>query len=258
MDDTEVYTPTEMGNLASNHFQSILGPSLLHLGLSPLPSVVNYTGSVCPLEAVSLMAKVPNAEEITKAMFKLNPNKSPRPNGFTSGFYKSSWSVLGDEVINSVIRFFNNPFMPRATNYTIFTLVPKFPGASIIKDHRPISCCNTIYKVISKLLVAKLKPLLPKIILPNQTVFIKGRQLLENCLLASEIVSGYHKNKGPKRIIMKIDIAKAFDTVRWDFILNCLKALQLSDIYITWVASCLTTTSYSVGINGNLHGYFTG
>lgn len=231
---------------------------MIHHEISLLPSIISLTGSVCPQEAVNLIVSVPTTTGITKILFKLNPNKSPGPDGLTSGFYKSAWSVLGDEIINSVTRFFSNHCIPEATNFTILTLVPKFPGASVIKDCRPISCCNTIYKVISKLLVAKLKPLLPEIILSNQTTFIKGRQLLENCLLASEIVNGYHKDNGPKMITLKVDITKAFDTVRWYFILNCLKALQFPDIYISWVASCLTTTSFSVGINENLHGYFKG
>lgn len=185
-------TPSDMGCLASNHFQSILGPTIAPHGFSTLPSITNYTLSVCPPEAFNLMARVSSAEEITKAMFKLNPNKSPGHDGFTSGFYKSAWTVLGAEVINSISWFFTNPFMPKATNSTILPLIPKFLGATIIKDFRPISCCNTIYKVISKLLVAKLKPLLPNIILPNQTSFIKGRQLLES-LLASEIVNDSQK-----------------------------------------------------------------
>lgn len=68
---------------------------------------------------------------------------------------------------------------------TILTLIPKFPGATIIENYRPVSCYNTIYKVISKLLVAKIKLLLRSIILPNQSAFIKGRLFLENVLLAS-------------------------------------------------------------------------
>lgn len=191
-------------------------------------------------------------------MFRLNPNKNPRPDGLTSGFYKSAWSIMGNEVVLAISRFFSMPYMPSSTNSTILTLVPKFPGATITKDYRPISCCNTLYKVNSKLLVSRLKPLQQKIILPNQTAFIKGRQLLENCLLASELVSGYHKNKGPKRVTLKVDIAKAFDTIRWDFIRDCLYALHLPEVFISWLKECITTTAYSVGINGRLHGFFKG
>lgn len=191
-------------------------------------------------------------------MFKLNKNKSPGPDGFTSGFYKAAWGILGQEVINSILSFFSTKHLPPSTNSTILTLIPKFPGATIIKDYRPISCCNTLYKVISKILVNRLKPLLPSIILPNQTAFIKGRLLLENCLLASELISGYHKQQVDKKLTLKIDIAKAFDSVRWDFLVACLQALNLPPDYIQWIHACFSTTSYSVGINGRLHGYFKG
>lgn len=143
-------------------------------------------------------------------------------------------------------------------NSTILTLISKFPGATIIKDYQPISCCNTIYKVISKLLVAKIKSLLPSIILPNQSAFIRGRLLLENVLLASEIVSGDHRNKGHKRLTLKVDIAKAFDSLSWDFVIACLTALGLHPLFFAWIKECISSPDYSVGINGSLHGYFRG
>lgn len=81
---------------------------------------------------------------------------------------------------------------------------------------------------------------------------------MKNFLLASEIVSGYHKDKKPQRITIKIDIAKAFDSLRWDFILTCLVALQFPPIYTSWIKECITTTAYSVGFNGSIHGFFKG
>ena len=73
-------------------------------------------------------------------------------------------------------------------------------------DYRPISCLNTLYKVISRILVSLLKPILQDLIVPNQTTFVKDKFLIENTVLASELVNGYRKNKGTKRIILKVDI----------------------------------------------------
>lgn len=174
------------------------------------------------------------------------------------GFIKLCRGIVGQEVINSIISFFQTAHLPSSTNSTILTLLPKFPGATIIKDYRPISSCNTLYKVISVHLVHHLKPLLPSIILHNQTAFIKGRLLLENCLLVSELVSGYHKQQTEKKLTLKIDIAKTFDSVRWDFLIACLQALNLPSDYILWLIACFSTPSYLVGINGRLHGFFKG
>lgn len=100
--------------------------------------------------------------------------------------------------------------------------------------------------------------MLPDIILLNQTPFVKSRLLIENTLLASEIVQGYHKNKGPKRITLKVDIAKAFDSVRWKFIFLCLRSFHVSETYIRWLQAYVCTTIFSVGFNGYSHGYFKG
>lgn len=152
---------------------------------------------------------MPDAITISKTLLKLNPNKSPGPDGLTSGFFKAMWSLIGGEVSDSIRNFFISGFLPTSVNSTILTLVPKHPGASAISDYRPISCCSTLYKAISKILVSKLKPLLPTLILPNQTAFVQGRLLVENTILATELVSGYHRSTGAKKIAIKVDIAKA-------------------------------------------------
>lgn len=204
------------------------------------------------------MTTAPLATKIKRILFKLNPNKSSSPDGLSSGFCKAAWSILGQEVTSSISNFFSSSFMPASTNSTILTLVPKFPGASKISDYRPISCLNTLYKVVSKLLVARLKPILPGLILPNQTAFVKDRLLVENTVLAGELVNGYHKSRGQKKITIKVDIAKAFDSVSWNFLFNCLEGLSIPDQYLHWLKSCICTTNFTIGYNGMVQGYFKG
>lgn len=131
--------------------------------------------------------------------------------------------------------------------------MPKHPGASSITDYRPISCCTTIYKSISKILVAKLKPLLADLVLPNQTAFVG-----KITILATNLVDGYHKQKGPPCITLKVDIAKAFDTLNWDFLFIRLSSLGLPDLYLSWLRACVCTTSFSVGYNVTIKGFFKG
>lgn len=192
----EASSPEEIVRLAVEHFLSILGPptpQTTTLMIASVADMIRTARFSCSQAQAALLTRLPTPENITKTMFKLNKNKTLGPDGFTSGFYTAAWNLLGQEVINSITSYFKTFIMPSSTNATILTLLPKFPGATIIKDYWPISYCNTLYKVIFKILVNRLKPLLPTIILPNQTAFIKGRLLLENCLLASELVSGYHK-----------------------------------------------------------------
>lgn len=168
----------------------------------------------CSAEQIQILSTPPSVEEIASTLLKINPNKSPGSDGFTSAFFKASWQIVGQETITAIQKFFQTAFLPTSTNSTILTLVPKKPGASAISDYMPISCCNTTYKAISKMLVKRLKVILPEVILPNQTSFVQGRLLIENTVLASEIVQGYYKLGGPKRITIKVDIAKAFDTIK--------------------------------------------
>ena len=205
--------PAVMGAIAISHFQQLLAPQTSLTFLCPPSWFQALSTFRCPEANAESMVLLPSEEEIAKMLLKLNANKAPGPDGLTSGFFKAAWNFLGPEVIACVRRFFLTGFLPYSINSTILTLIPKRIGASSITDFRPISCCNTQYKLISKLLVKRIKPILPSLILPNQTAFVQRRLLVENIILASEIVHGYHRNIGPGRITIKVDIAKAFDTV---------------------------------------------
>lgn len=252
--------PMGMSLLAELHFKSILGPQL-YLP-PPIPSPVTWFAQLisfrCDNQQIQKMLSVPSSEEIRKLFFKLNPNKAPGPDGLTSGFFKGAWETVGEEAVISIQHFFATSFLPLATNSTILSLVPKFPGAVKISDFRPIACLNTVYKVISRLLVSRLKPILKDLILPCQTAFVKDRLLVENTVLASELIHGYHKNKGPKRITIKVDIAKAFDTLSWEFLLSCLEGLSLPPKFISLLRACICTTNFMIGYNGTVSGYFKG
>lgn len=164
-----------------------------------------------------------SASLIKTTLFKLSLNRTPGPDGLTTEFFRSTWSFLGDEVCIAVLDFFRTKFMPSDLNSTSLILIVKRPGADNIQDFRPISCLNTLYKIISRILAGRLKDTLLDLVLPNQTGFIKNRLLLENVLLASEVLNGYHKQNCSPRMTLKIDISKAFDSVRWDFLLQTLK-----------------------------------
>ncbi|XP_019092278.1 PREDICTED: uncharacterized protein LOC109129106 [Camelina sativa] len=125
-----------------------------------------------------------------------------------------------------------------------------------MKDYRPISCCNVIYKVISKILANKLKLLLPTFIAGNQSAFVKDRLLIENVLLATELVKDYHKGTISHRCAIKIDISKAFDSVQWPFLRNVLTALDLPQEFVHWIMLCVKTASFSIQVNGELAGFF--
>ncbi|KAG7540795.1 Endonuclease/exonuclease/phosphatase superfamily [Arabidopsis thaliana x Arabidopsis arenosa] len=195
-------------------------------------------------------------EEIHDVLFKMPCNKAPGPDGYTVEFFKQSWPILGRDFVIAIQSFFLHGFLPKGVNTTILALIPKKTEAQAMRDYRPISCCNVMYKVISKIMANRLKKILPSSILPNQSAFIKDRLMMENQLLASELVKDYHKESISRRCALKIDISKAFDSVQWPFLLSILKAMNLPESFIHLIELCIGTASFSVQVNGELAGFF--
>lgn len=195
-------------------------------------------------------------DEIREAFLSLPRNKASGPDGFTPEFFCSCWSIIGAEVTEAVMEFFKSGSMLKQWNATNLVLIPKIPNASKMTDFRPISCLNTVYKVISKLLAGRLKAVLPSVINHSQSAFLPGRLLLENVLLATEIIQGYNKKDVAPSAMLKVDLRKAFDSVRWDFIITTLKAINLPEKFIGWIFECISTASFSISVNGQSNGFF--
>ncbi|XP_035845270.1 uncharacterized protein LOC118491527 [Helianthus annuus] len=207
--------------------------------------------------AVNMIRQV-TREEVKNAIFNTGENKAPGPDGYTSAFFKSSWDIVGEDVSSAVIVFFDNGKLLKQLNHTILALVPKVDTPDSVLDYRLISCCNVIYKCISKIITERIKGSLEKLVSINQSAFVPGRKISDNILLTQELIHNYHLNKGPARCAFKIDIQKAYDTVNWVFLENVLKAFGFHHKMVAWIMACVITTSFSISINGNLHGYFRG
>ena len=95
-------------------------------------------------------------------------DKSPGPDGYTAEFLRETWLVVKINFVVAVQSFFLYGFIPKGVNNTILALIPKKKEVKEMKDFRPISCCNIIYKVISKLIANKLRVILPDFSTPNQ------------------------------------------------------------------------------------------
>lgn len=195
-------------------------------------------------------------EEIKEAFFSLPKNKASGPNGYSSEFFTSCWSVIGAEVTAAITKFFSSGTLLKQWNATTLVLISKIQNASKVSDFRPISCLNTLYKVISRLLANRLKSILPSVISHAQSAFLPTRLLSENVLLASEIVQGYNRKNIKARALLKVDLRKAFDSVRWDFMLATLSALIIPEKFIGWIRECVCTPSFSISVNGMSDGFF--
>uniref|UniRef100_A0A8R7PBK5 Reverse transcriptase domain-containing protein n=1 Tax=Triticum urartu TaxID=4572 RepID=A0A8R7PBK5_TRIUA len=112
------------------------------------------------------------ADEVEKALFAMAPAKAPGADGFHAGFYQHHWSLIKEDVTRSVLNFLNGRHMPEAINKTVIVLIPKVKNPRNITQYRPISLCNVIYKICSKVLANRLREILDEIIAEEQSAFV--------------------------------------------------------------------------------------
>ncbi|KAK4383264.1 hypothetical protein Sango_2792500 [Sesamum angolense] len=189
-------------------------------------------------------------DEDKTTFFDIEEDKAPGPDGFSSGFFKTAWPVVGEEVSNAIIDFFKTGRLLKQLNATLLTLIPKVRTPHSVAEFRPISCCNVIYKVITKILVSRIREILDLLISPSQNAFVPGRLISDNVLLAQELFSGYNQCRLPPRCTLKVDLRKAYDTMKWDFMIATLRMFGFPTVFIRWIEECVTSAHYSVVVNG--------
>nr|GEW43737.1 hypothetical protein [Tanacetum cinerariifolium] len=237
-----------------SHYKDFLGSSM------PCDEV-NIDGlfekRVSDLSNQNMVCLVTN-EEIKHAMFSICDNKAPSPDGFTFVFFKKGWDVVGQDVCNGVRDFFVNGKLLKEINHTFLALIPKVSTPHKVNDFRPISCCNVIYKCISKILTNRLIEGVKEVMSENQSAFVPGRRISDNILLTQELMHNYHLDHGHPRCAFKVDIQKAYDTVDWCFLDRILTCFGFHPNMVKWVMACVTSDSFSLCINGEVHGFFNG
>jgi hypothetical protein len=165
---------------------------------------------------------------------------------------------LGDRVQAEVLAVLNGGEMPQGWNETTIVLIPKVKNPERITEYRPISLCNVIYKLISKVLSNRLKVLLPDIISPTQSAFVPGRMITDNVLLAYEITHHMHRRKGGKDglVAIKLDMSKAYDRVEWLFLEKMMHKMGFNSQWVKLIMNCVQSVSYRVKVNGSLSDAF--
>ncbi|GJW00334.1 RNA-directed DNA polymerase, eukaryota, reverse transcriptase zinc-binding domain protein [Tanacetum coccineum] len=141
--------------------------------------------------------------------------------------------------------------MPKGTNSSFITLIPKIPNPLPIKDYRLISLIGMQYKIVAKLLANRLSTILNKLVSPTQSAFISGHQILDGPLMVSEIIEWYKKHN-KHLMIFKVDFEKAFDSVSWNYLDFVLSHMGFGDVWRSLLLSFLLS-SHNIHLITGLH-----
>lgn len=203
------------------------------------------------------LVAVPTQLEILHVLQQMGSLKSPGPNGFNVLFYKSYWSTVGDAVSHEVQCFFSTGKLKPAFNHTFIALLPKINSAFKVEQFRPIALCNVVYKIITKIIAGRLRPLLELIVHPSQAAFVPKRSISDNIIINHELMFYLKNKKGPNGFMaIKIDLAKAYDRVEWHVLYHMMYLLGFNDRFIDLIAECISTPQFSFQLNGSPYGFF--
>lgn len=226
---------TDMNNFQQeflNYFQTIMSTTEI---VQPIQLDILQNGPLVSEEqGLALYAPVTD-EEVKAVIFSIPDDKSPGPDGFTSGFFRDTWAIIHKEVCYAIKDFFRHGKILREINNTMIILVPKIPCPKVVADYRPIACCNVIYKAITKILTLRMQSVMESLIDPAHGAFVKGRSIVDNVLVCQGLVRGYSRSDGIPRCLMKLDLRKAYDLLDWRFLEAILKGLKFPDQFIQLV-----------------------
>jgi hypothetical protein len=189
-------------------------------------------------------------EEVKAAVDNTASDKAPGPDGFSGAFFKACWNTIKADVM-SVIHQFSNLQTSNLhwLNSANIALIPKKDGAGEVMDFHPISLIHAIAKLISKMMASRLAPHMNKLVSNAQSALIKKRSIHDNFLYVRNLARKMHKSKTPS-LLFKLDIKKAFDSVRSDYLMELLQHLGFPIKFRDWIAALLSSSSSRVLLNG--------
>jgi hypothetical protein len=184
------------------------------------------------------------------AVWDCDSFKSPGPNGINFGFIKNFWHEKKDDILRFTSEFHRNGKLSKGINSTFIALIPKVESPQSLNDFWPISLVGSLYKILAKILVNRLRQVIGSVVSEVQSAFVKNRQILDGILIANEVVD--EANKSNKELLMfKVDFEKAYDSVEWGYLDEVMGSMSFSTLWRKWIRECVSTATASVLVNGS-------
>lgn len=221
-------------------------------------TVMNFPrrGRLTDLHLLALNSPI-TEEEIKKVVLSISPYKAPGGDGLQAIFYQANWDIVGPKICNFVLNSFRDGEFDPTINETLICVIPKVEQPERPNQYRPISLINVTVKIITKLMVSRIRPFLQDIVGPTQSAFIPGRGCHDNAVILQEAVHTMKKLKGKVgHFIMKIDLEKAYDRIDWGFLHWVLGDMGFPETWIELIMHSVSSAKISVLFNGEKTGHF--
>ena len=197
------------------------------------------------------------ANECLESLKCMDQNKTPGTDGLPAEFYKTFWLDISEPLINALNYSYNLGHLSVTQKRGIIKLIPKKDTELYyIQNWRPLSLLNTDYKIAAKSIANRIKRVLPKLINPDQTGFMKGRFIGENIRLIDSLIT-YTASKNIPGLLFFLDFEKAFDTLEWSFIRKVLIRYGFGESLINWVNIFYNNIESCILNNGWISNYFS-
>ena len=157
-----------------------------------------------------------------QAIFQMEHNKAPGPDGFPAEFYQNFWDIIKDNLLKLFNDLQNGLLELFKRNFGEIILLPKIKEAERIQQYRPICLLNVSFKIFTKVATIRLNSVADNVVRPTQTAFMQGRYILDGVVTLHETVHELHGNC-MDGVIFKIDFEKAYDKAKWPFLFQVLK-----------------------------------
>ena len=188
--------------------------------------------------------------ECLEALKSIDNNKSPVLDGLPAEFYKVFWQNIHTYLINALNSGYKKGTLSVSQRRGLISLLPKKNKILYqLKNWRPISLLNCDYKISTKAIAVRVKTVLPSIINPDQTGFLKGRFIGENIRLIDGVIDST-EFKGIPGLLLFVDFEKAFNTLEWSFIVKTLHYYNFGPSFISWVKTFYSNASSTIQNNG--------
>jgi len=190
-------------------------------------------------------------KELKEAIADLTSGHAPGDDGIPTDFFKSCSAEVEQDLLEAVREAIKKGALSRLHNRGIITLIPKGGDGTLIKNFRPITLLSSFYKIVAKILARRLQIILPDIIRPNQTGYVRGRSIIDNIFLAQEAMV-YAEETGQDLTMLLLDFEKAFDRISWPFMKSVMESRGFHQEFIDAVMTLYENTNSSVLVNGEL------